>query len=229
MAEGSDALLDRLDRVMANEFEAKMLGRVGHGHLAKVKFLKRTIRWHESETCCSWSRGTRYLTELAVLLGITDTRSVMMTRTPGMKATGGNARDALEQLDTFHSATFRSAVGLIGYIVLDRVDCQYAAKTVRSAIREPTNLDWMRMMRLANFLVSHSDSNGSTRRRTCLRSMWCLETQTGQARSHVGARQEHFEQYGLHPIEFSCSTQHVIALSSGEAELYATGRAAAGG
>ena len=44
-------------------------------------------------------------------------------------------------------------------------------------------------------------------------------------RSTTGA----FEQYGLHPIEFSCSTQHVIALSSGEAELYATGRAAAGG
>ena len=42
-------------------------------------------------------------------------------------------------------------------------------------------------------------------------------------RSTTGA----FEQYGLHPIEFSCSTQHVIALSSGEAELH--GRAAAGG
>ena len=28
MAEGSDAPLDRLDRVMADEFEAKMLGRV---------------------------------------------------------------------------------------------------------------------------------------------------------------------------------------------------------
>ena len=66
-------------------------------------------------------------------------------------------------------------------------------------------------------------------RRTCLRSVWCLETQTGQARSHVGVRQEHFEQYGIHPIKFSCSTQHVIALSNGEAELYATGRAAAGG
>ena len=31
MAEGSDALLDRLDRVMADDFEAKMLGRVGRG------------------------------------------------------------------------------------------------------------------------------------------------------------------------------------------------------
>ena len=157
MAEGSDALLDRLDQVMADEFEAKMLGRVGRGHLAEVKFLKRTIRWHENEMCFSWSGGTRYVTELAVLLGLTDTRSAMLTRTPGTKATGGDARDALEQLDTFQAATFRSAVGLIGYIVLYRPECQYAAKTVRSATREPTNLDWMRMMRLAKFLVSHSE------------------------------------------------------------------------
>ena len=112
MAEGSDALLDRLDRVMADEFEAKMLGRVGRGHFAEDKISKRTIRRHESEMCFSWSGGTRYVTELAVLLGLTDTRSVMMTRTPGTKATGGNARDALEQLDTFQAATFRSAVGV---------------------------------------------------------------------------------------------------------------------
>ena len=57
----------------------------------------------------------------------------LMTRTPGTKATGGNARDAQEQLDTFQAATFRSAVGLVGYIVLDRPECQYAAKMVRSA------------------------------------------------------------------------------------------------
>ena len=55
-----------------------------------------------------------------MLLGLTDMRSVMMTRTPGTKATGGNARDALELLDTVQAATFRSVVGLIGHIVLDR-------------------------------------------------------------------------------------------------------------
>ena len=43
-------------------------------------------------------------------------------------------------------------------------------------------------------------------------------------RSTTGA----FEQLGQHPIKFSCSTQHVVALSSEEAELYATGRAAVG-
>ena len=50
-----------------------------------------------------------------------------------------------------------SAVGLIGYIVLDRPDCQYATKVVRSATREPAKLDCMRMMRLAKFLVAHSE------------------------------------------------------------------------
>ena len=153
----------------------------------------------------------------------------MTTRTTGAKATGGNARDALEQLDTFQAATFRSAVGLIGYIFLDRPECQYAAKTVRSATQEPTKLNWMRMMRLAKFLVSHSEVG------------WVYQAQgvpekyvvfgdsdwagSESRRSTTGA----FEQYGLHPIEFSCSTQHVVALSSGEADLYATGRAAAGG
>ena len=38
-----------------------------------------------------------------------------------------------------------------------------------------------------------------------------------------------FEQFGQHFIEFSCSTQHIVALLSGKAEMYATVRAAAGG
>ena len=80
MAEGSDVLLDRLDRVMQDEFNAKMLGRVGRGQLTEVKFLKRTLRWHEQEMCVSWSGGTRYVTELVVLLGLTDTRAMPWSR-----------------------------------------------------------------------------------------------------------------------------------------------------
>ena len=92
MTEGSDALLDRLDRAMKDDFDAKMLGRVGRGQLTEVKFLKRTVRWHEQEMCFSWSGGTRYVIELAVMLGLTDTRAATKTRTPGTKATGGGAR-----------------------------------------------------------------------------------------------------------------------------------------
>ena len=104
--------------------------------------------------CFSRSGGNRYVTELAVVLGLTDTRSVMMSRTPGTKATGGNARDALEQLHTFQAATF-PICGRVDWI--HRPGQTWLPVTVRSATREPTKLDWMRMMRLAKFLVSHSE------------------------------------------------------------------------
>ena len=57
-----------------------MLGRVGRGQLTEVKFLKRTLRWHEQEMCVSWSGGTRYVTELVVLLGLKDTRAMPWSR-----------------------------------------------------------------------------------------------------------------------------------------------------
>ena len=87
----------------------------------------------------------------------------------------------------------------------------------------------MRMMRLANFLVAHNELEWLFRAQNALEkyvvygdSDWAgSETR----RNTTGA----LEQLGQHPVEFSCSTQHVVALSSGEAELYATGRAAAGG
>ena len=98
-----------------------------------------------------------------MLLGLADTRAL----------------DALEPLDTFQATTFRSAVGLIGYIVLDRPDCQYAAKTVtKESCVWPSS--WCPTV----------NPSGPVRRMTCQRSMWCMDTQTGQARIHDGALQE---------------------------------------
>ena len=122
----------------------------------------------------------------AVLLGLTDTRTVKKTCTLGTKATGRGARDALEPLDTFQAATFRSAVGLIGYIVLDRPDCQYAAKAVRKCYWRAyeARLD----AKDASGHVWHTaNSDGSIRRRMCLRNTWCAETR----KSTTGA----FEQF----------------------------------
>ena len=229
MFESSDALLDRLDRVMTDEFDGKMLGRVGRGHLAEDKFLKRTLRWHEQETCFSWSGCTRHVTELAVSLGLTDTRAVTKTRTLGTKAAGGGARDALDPAGTFQAATFRSAAGLIGYIVLDRPDCQSAAKAVKSATQEPTKLGWMRMLRLAMFVVAQSELEWLYQAQDVLEKYIVYGDSDWAGWDTRGSATGASVQLGQHPIEYSCSTQHVVVLSSGEAELYATGRAAAGG
>ena len=49
-------------------------------------------------------------------------------------------------------------------------------------------------------------------RRTCLRSMWCLETQTGQARSHVGAHQDRLN--SMDSIELNSAARHSTSLRS---------------
>ena len=73
-------------------------------------------------------------------------------------------------------------------------------------------------MRLVKFLVAHSELEWLHQADVPEKyvvygdSDWAgSETR----RSTTGA----FEQLGQHPIEFSCSTQHVVALSSGEAKL----------
>ena len=72
-------------------------------------------------------------------------------------------------------------------------------KTVMSSTREPKKLDWLRLLRLSSS-CRMTMSSGACLSKTCPRSTSCT------------------------PIDVGCSTQHVIAVSSGEAQLYATGR-----
>ena len=87
VAEGSDELVTLLDAIMSTEFEAKLLGRVGRGILPVMKFLKRTLRWHEEEASFRWSGGTRYVEELSQLRGLADDRAATKRKTAGTKAT----------------------------------------------------------------------------------------------------------------------------------------------
>ena len=61
-------------------------------------------------------------------------------------------------------------------------------------------------------------SNGSIRRRTCLRSMWCLETQTGQARMREGAQPG----TASHRIQLLDTTRHCPLERRGKAVCYRT-------
>ena len=115
MAEGSDALLDRLDRVMKDEFDAKMLGRVGRGHFAIVKFFNRTLRW---------ARPVAWIYRLSIC--DEDTNS-------GHECNWRRRSRCPGAAGYFSGSNLTLSGGLVGHIVLDRLDCQYAAKAVRLA------------------------------------------------------------------------------------------------
>ena len=91
----AEGLLTRLGVIMSSEFEgAKLLGRLGRGHLPETRCLKHALRRREEEASFSWSGGTWYVDKLAQLHGHTGDRAVTKTKTPGTKATGSGARDA---------------------------------------------------------------------------------------------------------------------------------------
>ena len=96
-------------------------------------------------------------------------------------------------------------------------------------LEEPAKLDQMRMMRLAKFLVAHSELEWINQAQDVPEKYVVYGDSDWAGSDTRRSTTRAFEQLGQHPIEFSCSTQHIVALSSGEAELYATGRAAAGG
>ena len=196
---------------MKDEFDDKRLGSVGSGQLTEAKVLKRTVRWHEQQMCFSWAGGTRCVTELVVLSGRTDTRTVTNTRTPSTKATDGGARDAWEPLEAFRTA-----------IVLDRPDGRCTAKAARNATTELEKLDWVRMTQLANSLMAHDELE------------WIFHTLDVPEKcmgcgDPEGSGSEAVEQLGQHLIEVSCTFQRVIALPSVKTVRCITSRAAAGG
>ena len=201
---------------MKDEFDAEMLGRVGSGQLTDAMSLERTVHWHEQEMCFSWAGGTRYVTELSVLPGRTDTRAVTKTRTPGPKATDGGACDALEPLEAFQAT-----------IVLDRLPVRGESSKKCHDRAYEAQLD-AHDAHDAKFLTAHDELEWLYHARDVPEKYMVHGDPEGSGPKTRRSTTEAVEQLGQHLIEFSCTTQRLIALPSGETVLYVTACAVAG-
>ena len=76
VAVGRDELLTRLEAIMSSEFEAKLLGRVGQGHLPDINFL------NEEEASFTWNGRTGNVEEPSQLLGLTSDGAATWTKAP---------------------------------------------------------------------------------------------------------------------------------------------------
>ncbi|CAK0795272.1 unnamed protein product [Prorocentrum cordatum] len=77
--------------------------------------------------------------------------------TPVSRATGKNARDALEELKRAGKAIYCRGTGICMHIGPDRCDIQFAAKQLASDAAHPTCLSMMRLRRLARYLAGTHD------------------------------------------------------------------------
>ncbi len=116
---------------------------------------------------------------------------------------------------------------------LDRPDIQYSVKCVMNEVAAPTEQSMNRLRRIVRYLIRHPVLKWRFPRQPMVKyvdaygdSDWAGEHGEVHKRRSTTCV---VERIGAHVVETVSVTQHTISLSSAEAELYASNRAAAGG
>ncbi len=140
----------------------------------------------------------------------------------------GKDEDRGEVLGSADATLYRALAARANYLAQDRPDLQYAVKEIARRMARPTGSDWVLLKRLARYLL-HAP-------RGIFRYYWQdmpkeIDTFTDSdwagckatARSTSGG----VAKVGWHTVKTWSTTQSVVALSSGEAELYSLTKGAA--
>ncbi len=143
----------------------------------------------------------------------------------------GKVRDGCDEdppLGPAEASTFRALAARANYLAQDRPDIQFAVKEIARRMATPVGRDWSLFKRLARYLlgapraVSHFYWQDEQRQfDVFVDSDWAGCKTTARSTSGGAAK------FGWHTIKTWSATQTVVALSSGEAELYSLTKGAA--
>ena len=133
-------------------------------------------------------------------------------------------------LSPIEATQFRRVIARGNYLCQDRMDIQYAVKEVARGMATPRQSHLDKLIRLVKYLVGKMRYVIKYGRQDQVHAINCYgdsdfagEVETRKSTSGG------LMMLGDHPVKSWSSTQTVIALSTGEAELYAINKAAASG
>ena len=221
---GSDEELDKCSRMMSDEYDIKIRGKLGpdKGDDKAITILNRCVEW--TPDGIQYEADPRHVEILINELDLHDTKPVA---TPGVKgAPIDDEKNA--HLDQSQATKFRQLIARCNFLCQDRSDIQYACKEAARGMATPRKSDWDKMIRIVKYL------KGKPRYVIMFkpqRDVYCIN---GYGDSDFAAEIETRKStsggmicLGDHLVKSWSSTQSVIALSTGEAELYALNKAAA--
>ena len=180
LVEADEVDLDAVEAHLVKRLEVKVLARLGGKQSGEIGFLKRVLRYDVETASFTWCSGKRYVQDAATTLQLTGRKTECKTAdTPGTKSTGAALRDGDQKLGGNDTAVFRSALGSVMYVALDRPEILYSIKTVASFMQSPKSA-MVKLKRLVRYLSGVLPGpNGLTPSRLC-RSTWtCTVTATG--------------------------------------------------
>ena len=122
---------------------------------------------------------------------------------------------------------YRAIAARLNYLAQDRVDVQFAVKDAVKHMSKPAALDWLKLKRVARYLAGAPRyiQNYAWQHPESLVNAYADSDWAGDKVSRKSTSGG-LLMIGGHLIKSWSSTQPVIALSSGEAELYALVKAA---
>ena len=143
---------------------------------------------------------------------------------PEEKVTEKDLIDAERQspLEPGQVSQFRSLVMRLAYMSVDRPDLCHVVRTLASAMKTPRLSDWMRLKKVARYLVKvpymkrvYKMQNPETLHVNVMTdSDWAGDLRTRRSTSGAVIR------IGAHVVQIKCASQKVVALSSMESEYY---------
>ena len=181
--------------------------------------LNRVLAWGKDGT--QHEADQRHADIVVDELGLKDSKEVT---TPGSKEDVDRMPlDVGESLGLEEATRYRALAARLNYLALGRPDIQYATEEVARHTATPTTCNWLLMQRLGRYLKGSPRLVQMFRWQDAVRALqtytdsdWAGDKITRKSTSGGIAF------LGTHSIKSWSSNQIVIALSSAEAELYAS-------
>jgi hypothetical protein len=229
---GYEADLDRLTADMKSWYTLKVRGVLGPEakDSKEIVILNRTVRWGHSGI--SYEADEKHAAIICKELGLD--MSSRGLQAPCIKETKEELDDEElnEPLLREDATKFRALAARANYLAQDRLDVQFACKEMCRSMSAPTRGSWVKLKRLARYLMEHPSavlhyrySEGGRDDIIDVFSDWDWAGCPRIRRSTSGG----VAAISGGIIKSWSSTQSSIALSSGEAEYYALTKAAAEG
>jgi hypothetical protein len=229
---GPDEDLEWAEKVMEESFLIKRVGKLGGdtGDDNEIRILNRVLRW--TEAGIKYEADPRHAEILAREVGA----SGPAVRTPGVKGKasegkkGGNAQETSsscgvdscpeeEKMSEADTRWFRSGAARANYLAMDRPDLSFATKELCRRMSAPVAADAAALRRVARYLADEPrlvysfvwQMSGEFNAYVDTDFAGCLKTRKSTSGGCA--------MLGSHLIKHWSTTQKVVTLSSGEAEL----------
>ena len=223
---GPEEDLKWLEKSMTARYEIKSdyLGPARH-HKQEIRVLNRTLRW--SARALQYEPDQRHAELIVKEMGMEGAKPAV---TPGTAETKEETKayDKSPELSRRDAAVFRGLAARLNYLSLDRPDLQFSAKEVAKKMSKPREADWAKLKRVAKYLVGAPRlvqqfdwQDLPSNLHTYTDSDWAGDRESRKSTSGGAVT------WGRHTLKTWATTQAVIALSSGEAELYSLVKGAA--